>query len=41
MIYIVETPDGDVWRYNNLDDAQRAIYIFGGEITKQEDKDNE
>ena len=39
MIYIVETNDGDVWHYDNLDEAQRAIYIFGGKITKSEDHD--
>ena len=39
-IYIVETPDGDVWRYEDMEDARRAVYIFGGTITK-EDKNNE
>lgn len=41
MIYIVETSDGDVWHYDNLDEAQRAIYVFGGKITKKDDQECE
>lgn len=33
-MYRVETPDGDVWNYDDLEDAQRATYIFGGTITE-------
>lgn len=33
-VYIVETPDGDIWRYDSLDEAERAINIFGGKITR-------
>lgn len=33
-MYRVETDMGDVWTYDNLDDAKRAVYIFGGTITE-------
>lgn len=33
MIFRVETPDGDIWEYKNLEDARRAVYVFGGTIT--------
>lgn len=32
MKYILETPDGDRWEYDNLEDARRDQYIFGGTI---------
>ena len=30
--YILETAEGDRWEYDNLDDARRSQYIFGGKI---------
>ena len=31
-MWILETPDGDRWEYDNLEDARRDQYIFGGTI---------
>lgn len=34
ITYTLETPDGDVWEFDNLEEARRNQYIFGGTITK-------
>lgn len=34
MKYILETRDGDRWEFDNLEEAERNKYIFGGFITK-------
>lgn len=31
--YILETTYGDIWKYDDLDEAKRDQYIFGGTIT--------
>ena len=38
-MWILETNDGDHWTYdeNELENARRDKYIFGGEITHVED----
>ena len=38
-MWILETRDGDRWTYdeNELENARRDKYIFGGEITHVED----
>ena len=38
-MWILETRDGDRWSYdeNELENARRDKYIFGGEITHVED----
>ena len=39
-MYILETNDGDRWTYdeNELENARRDKYIFGGEITHIEEE---
>ena len=39
-MWILETRDGDRWSYdeNELENARRDKYIFGGEISHVEDK---
>ena len=39
-MWILETNDGDRWTYdeNELENARRDKYIFGGEITHVEDE---
>lgn len=34
-IYILETPDGDVWEFDTEDAARRAQYIFGGDVIEK------
>lgn len=40
-MWILETRDGDRWTYdeNELENARRDKYIFGGEITHVEDEE--
>ena len=40
-MWILETRDGDRWTYdeNELENARRDKYIFGGEITHVEDNE--
>ena len=40
-MWILETRGGDRWTYdeNELENARRDKYIFGGEITHVEDKE--
>ena len=33
LIYTLTTRDGDIWHFDNLDEARRNKWIFGGEIT--------
>lgn len=33
-LFILETPDGDKWQFDNLEEARRNQYLFGGTITK-------
>lgn len=33
-LFTLETPDGDKWEFNNLEEARRNQYIFGGKIIK-------
>lgn len=39
-LFTLETTDGDIWEFDNLEEARRNQYIFGGKITKgfREDK---
>ena len=30
--YQLETPNGDTWAYDDLEDARRDQYLFGGTI---------
>ena len=32
--FTLETPDGDKWEFDNLEEARRNQYLFGGTITK-------
>ena len=36
-MYKVKTDDGDVCIYDDIEDARRAVYIFGGTITEEDD----
>ena len=33
--YVLITPDGDHWDYNDKEDAKRTQYIFGGTIVER------
>lgn len=33
LIYKLTTRDGDIWKFDNLDETRRNQWIFGGEIT--------
>ncbi len=32
--FTLETPDGDKWDFDNMEEARRNQYLFGGTITK-------
>lgn len=32
--YVLNTPEGDKWTYDDLESARRDQYIFGGKISK-------
>ena len=34
-MYILITPAGDRWEYEELEDARRDQYIFGGRIVEE------
>jgi hypothetical protein len=34
-VYVLVTDDGDEWDFDNLEEAQRTQYIFGGKITEK------
>ena len=38
MMYRLRTRDGDVWEFDDLEEARRNQYIFGGEIALIENK---
>lgn len=41
-IDLLETPDGDKWVFDDLEEARRNKYFFGGTITEvDEDKGGE
>ena len=33
--YELETPDGDIWNFDTLEEARKNKYIFGGKITRK------
>ena len=38
MKYVLYTGDGDKWEFDDLEEARRNQYIFGGTIVEQEDE---
>lgn len=33
--FILETRDGDIWEFDNLEEARKNKWIFGGKIIKE------